>query len=169
MKAGVGDQIIILSSSDRAPTRHGVIVDLHHSDGTPPFVVEWDDGHRALIYPGSDAKITHVGGVDHPDTAHTVPGAVATTELPHVKRWRVDVDIFESGDETDAHAVLTSEAPHHLDARGVARRNPVDLSVPEIGDEVAVARALRQLADHLLRTASDDIAGVEGKDVTLST
>jgi hypothetical protein len=93
--------------------------------------------------------------------------AHTSVELPHVKRWRVTVDIFESGKGTDAHAVLFSETPHHIDARGVARRNPDDMDIPEIGDEVAVARALRQLADDLLRTASDDIAQVEGRVVSL--
>jgi hypothetical protein len=37
--------------------------------------------------------------------------------------------------------------------------------VPEIGDEVAVARALRHLADTLMATAETDIEAVTGEDV----
>ncbi|MFI5100111.1 MAG: dsRBD fold-containing protein [Actinomycetes bacterium] len=39
--------------------------------------------------------------------------------------------------------------------------------MPEIGDEIAAARALRRLADLLLGTAAEDIAAVEGRPVTL--
>jgi hypothetical protein len=40
--------------------------------------------------------------------------------------------------------------------------------VPDIGNEVAVARTLRSLADRLLATASDDMSAVEGHPVTSS-
>jgi hypothetical protein len=41
------------------------------------------------------------------------------------------------------------------------------MDVPEIGEEVAVARALRHLADRLLATASDDISQIEHHEVHL--
>jgi hypothetical protein len=41
--------------------------------------------------------------------------------------------------------------------------------VPEIGDEVAVARALRGLADRLLAVASDDMTTREGHSVHLTS
>ena len=74
------------------------------------------------------------------------------------------MSIFESGDTTDANVVLLSEAPTHLTARGESHRSTRDRSVPEIGDEVAVARALRHLADQLLETASHDIEALTGED-----
>jgi hypothetical protein len=43
----------------------GVITALRHEDGTPPYVVKWlDNGHEALVFPGSDARIepTHDSG-----------------------------------------------------------------------------------------------------------
>jgi hypothetical protein len=170
MKASVGDEIRVLSSSELGVARHGVVVEVTRRDGTPPYVVEWDDGRKVLLYPGSDTHITHKRP-RLPSPSRDVPAQpdaqVETVELPHVKRWRVTVDIFESGDVTDAHAVLFSETPHHIDAHGAARRNPDDVEVPEIGDEVAVARALRRLADELLQTASDDIAELEGHEVSL--
>ena len=39
--------------------------------------------------------------------------------------------------------------------------------IPEIGDEVAVARALRHLANQLLETAAKDIEAVTGKEAHL--
>jgi len=38
--------------------------------------------------------------------------------------------------------------------------------VPEIGDEVAVARALRRLADQLIETAEQDLEAVTGQPPT---
>jgi hypothetical protein len=66
-----------------------------------------------------------------------------------------------------AHAVLHTDAPTQLDSRGETRRNPSDIDVPEIGDEVAVARALRRLADRLLGVASEDIEAIEDHEVHL--
>ena len=84
-----------------------------------------------------------------------------------MRSWRVNIDLFETGDETAAHAVLLAEAPEQLEARGLALRNPADTPVPEIGDEVAVARALHRLADRLLEVASADIAQAQGNPAKL--
>jgi hypothetical protein len=70
------------------------------------------------------------------------------------------VQVYEHGDETTARAVLHAGADSDLVGKGSAHRNPNDAVVPEIGDEVAVARALHQLADTLLSTAYDDMAAV---------
>ena len=77
--------------------------------------------------------------------------------------------IFESGDDTSANVVLLTEAPTHLSAHGQSHREIGDTSppIPEIGDEVAVARALRHLADQLLGTAARDIEAVTGKEAHL--
>jgi len=44
---------------------------------------------------------------------------------------------------------------------------PADPDVPEIGEELAAARALHDLAEHLLRTAQDDIEGVTHKEIAV--
>jgi hypothetical protein len=162
MKASVGDRIIISSSMLDRPVRDGEIVELRRTDGRPPYVVRWSDtGKTAVFFPGVDAR------VDHPAPAEPKETAGEPTPERHVKTWRVRVDLFESGDDTTAHAVLTSESPQHLDADGRARRDPRDPAVPEIGDEVAVSRALRRLADRLLDSASSDLAAVTGQAVSL--
>ena len=50
---------------------------------------------------------------------------------------------------------------------GVARRNPGDREVPEISDELAVARALSDLAHRLLDAAAGDIEQLTHKRVNL--
>jgi hypothetical protein len=39
--------------------------------------------------------------------------------------------------------------------------------VPEIGDEVAVSRALRHLADKLLETAEGDVSTMTGEEARI--
>ena len=80
-------------------------------------------------------------------------------ERRHVRTWRVDVHLFESGDDIEAHASLVAGDAPRLEAWG-STRGPEDGSVPEIGDELAVARALRALADRLGTIAADDVAAL---------
>ena len=76
------------------------------------------------------------------------------------KRWPVEIQIGEHEGKTRALARL-----HHreqtglvsLVGMGLARLNPADRDVPEIGDELAVARALSDLGHQLLDAAAGDI------------
>ena len=83
--------------------------------------------------------------------------------------WQVRLDVVEHDDASSAHAVLTTAAGTTMHGRGRARRNPADHDVPQIGAEVAAARALRDLADTLLRAASDDIAAELHEEVHLTS
>ena len=74
--------------------------------------------------------------------------------------WHVRIDIGENDGETHATAHLETGAGTHLTGHGQARLNPADTDVPEIGDELAAARALSQLAHVLLETAAADIGEV---------
>ncbi len=161
MKASVGDRIIIAATRLDGPVRDGRIVEVRHEDGSPPYLVQWaDTGQQALVFPGPDAFVQSAEpGTPEAEAAHA--------PLRHVRSWQVRIDLFEAGEETSAHAVLITEAPQHLDARGKAHRRSGDEDVPEIGDEIAVARALRQLSERLLGTAADDISAIEGRPVSL--
>jgi hypothetical protein len=58
MKAEVGDRLIMESVHVSGPRRVGVILELRHRDGTPPYVVRWlDDGHEGLVFPGPESRI----------------------------------------------------------------------------------------------------------------
>ena len=164
MKAAVGDRIVVAAAMLSGPVRDGEIIEVG-SHGEPPYRVRWsDDGRETLFFPGPGAQVSHHES-ERPAGAHITGAAV----VPHsqVKNWRIDLYLFEHDASTMAHAVLHTGAPTELDSRGEAHRNPSDADVPEIGDEVAAARALRHLADRLLGVASADIEAVEGHEVHL--
>jgi hypothetical protein len=73
------------------------------------------------------------------------------------KTWTVQVTLDETGDDTLADATLSVENKLELRGRGMSRRNPRDESEPRIGDELATARALSDLAHQLLAAAASDI------------
>ncbi|MEV4788932.1 DUF1876 domain-containing protein [Streptomyces tuirus] len=78
------------------------------------------------------------------------------------KQWTVQIYISEEGDSTHARAVPTTRDTSTVTGRGTARRNPIDRPVPEIGDELAVSRALEDLAIRLHDVAADDIVMLTG-------
>jgi hypothetical protein len=83
------------------------------------------------------------------------------------KRWSVDVYIDEIDGRTYAEARLHTTDDTHLIGVGRARLNPTDEDIPEIGDELAVARALNDLGHRLLFTAAADIQAVTDEPVRL--
>ncbi|MBM6399283.1 DUF1876 family protein [Phycicoccus sp. MQZ13P-5] len=85
-----------------------------------------------------------------------------------MRQWSVRVTLFEQGDDTTATVALLADAPEALTARGTSHRSAGDAASPHIGDEVAVARALRRLADRLVASAEADIERATGEhDVQL--
>ena len=77
----------------------------------------------------------------------------------NVHTWTVEVLIGERDGQTHAEARLRTRDDTHLSAVGRARCRPTDRDVPEIGAELATARALE--------AAVDDIEGVTHEPVTL--
>jgi hypothetical protein len=146
MRARPGDRIVLAAPHTSEATRDGDVLEARGPDGGPPYVVRWSDGHEGLLYPGPGALL-HVGSHDRAKTPVTAPEPSVVPGPGHVRDWHIRISIFERGDETDANVVLLADAPQHLTAHGHTRRSTSDLPVPEIGDEVAVARALRRLAD----------------------
>ena len=86
-----------------------------------------------------------------------------------VHTWSVKIYLADTDDEgfrfadetTTAHAVLSTSSTTARGGCGRSRRAPGDVAVPEIGEELAAARALRDLADRLLKATSDDIGKIE--------
>lgn len=70
----------------------------------------------------------------------------------------VSLSIHLVEDETDtvATAVLDLRG-EHFEAKGKARRNPIDPLKPLIGEELAIARALRSLESQITETAEEKI------------
>jgi hypothetical protein len=80
------------------------------------------------------------------------------------KVWTVDVLFKETNDTTDAEAILEIGTDRYA-GWGRARRNPVDPKVPQIGEELAAARALSDLAHKVLDAAARAIEDFEGHPV----
>lgn len=152
MKASVGDRIVVASTIVDQPPRDGRVIEVRHPDGSPPYLVEWSDtGERTLVFPGADSRVS--------TQEHDAEEARRSAASPESEKiWTVQVRLHEEGDDTTATAVLGVTAPARLDAQGHSHRNPHDPSNAIIGDEVAVARALRLLADRLMETAQSDIS-----------
>lgn len=161
MRASLGDHIVLAAQHVGEPTRAGRVVEVRGEGGGPPYVVEWSDGHTGVIFPGPGTVLSVSTPGEEPEVPEvdTQPAAV-----PHAREWKVQVTIFETKDDTDARAVLVADAPQRLVASGQSHRAPHDQAVPAIGDEVAVARALRHLADLLMAEAESEIAVRTGED-----
>jgi len=71
--------------------------------------------------------------------------------------WHVEIFLYEDGEQTRAEAVLRTSAGTEVRHEGTARRNPKDTDVPEIGEELAAARALSGLAHDLFEAAVADV------------
>ncbi len=62
MKAKIGDRLIEEGTHVGDRRRVGVITEVRHDDGTPPYMVRWlDNEHEALVYPGTDARVEPSG------------------------------------------------------------------------------------------------------------
>jgi hypothetical protein len=155
MKAQVGDRIILAGTRVDDPVRDGEVLEVRGTDGGAPYTVRWSDGHTGLVYPGP-------GAVMRVESAVADHGQASDTAAETTKSWRVQVSVVETGDNTRATAMLISDQPGEFRARGDSHRSPKDDPKGAIGDEVAVARALRHLADSLLARAETDIEAATG-------
>jgi hypothetical protein len=57
MQATVGDRILVHGRTVGSGDRHGEIVEVRGSDGGPPYLVKFADGHETLIFPGADCEV----------------------------------------------------------------------------------------------------------------
>jgi hypothetical protein len=84
-----------------------------------------------------------------------------------VDSWPVEVSLVEEDGKTRAEARLTRNGVGMI-GHGLARRNPDDQEVTQIGEEVAAARALSDLAHQLLSDAAGQIEGITHQRAHLS-
>ncbi len=179
MRAQPGDHIILAPPTVDTPLREGEVVEARGEDGQAPYVVRWSDGHEGLIYPGPGAVLRVTSAHEPAEQLASPAEQLSPPSEPEEKRapsgphlhardWHVRISVLGDDDDAEARVVLVADSPRHLTAHGHSHRSATDRSVPEIGDEVAVARALRRLADRLMDTAANDIEGSTGEhDVTL--
>lgn len=87
--------------------------------------------------------------------------------MTEAKQWHIEIFIDEHEERTRAKARLHTRDTT-LTGVGLARLNPADSNVPEIGDELAVARALSDLAHQLLDATAKDIESITHAPAHLS-
>jgi Domain of unknown function (DUF1918) len=64
MQAKKGDWLVVESAVVGRVARRGMVLDAEGPDGTPPFLVRWqDNGHEGLVFPGPDAHIAAPGAL----------------------------------------------------------------------------------------------------------
>jgi Domain of unknown function (DUF1876) len=79
------------------------------------------------------------------------------------KVWTVEIEIEETPEgHTEAKALLPV-GTRRFGGWGRARRNPPDPETPRVGEELAVARALSDLAHNLIDEAAQAIEKHEGR------
>jgi Rv2632c-like len=83
------------------------------------------------------------------------------------KRWSVELSAIEFEDATRAVARLVMNDSTCWLGHGVARRHPRDPDVTEIGEQIAVARALADLADLILGSTAAKLEDVTHEPVHL--
>ncbi len=83
----------------------------------------------------------------------------------NTKSWQIDVTIDEHEERTRAKTRLRWRG-NELVGVGLARLNPADEPVSEIGDELAVARALSDLVNQLFVLTESDIEAHTDEPVT---
>ena len=84
-----------------------------------------------------------------------------------VDSWPVEISLHEEDGTTRAEARLTRDGVGMI-GHGVARRNPDDREVMQIGEKIAAARALSDLAHQLLSDAAGQIEGITHERANLS-
>ncbi|MDX3073348.1 DUF1876 domain-containing protein [Streptomyces sp. NPDC088354] len=74
--------------------------------------------------------------------------------------WHIEMDFREEGSRTKAAALLRLPDGTEVRSHGHANRHPADPSQDRVGEELAAARALNDLARQLLGKAAHEIEEV---------
>jgi len=62
MHASVGDEVVIGGHRVGMPMRRGEVLEVRGADGSPPYLVKWEESGRAtLLFPGPDCLVHHSG------------------------------------------------------------------------------------------------------------
>lgn len=83
------------------------------------------------------------------------------------EQWSVALSVHEHEGQTRAEARLDLGGNAHLLGHGTARRNPSDPNVLEIGEKIAAARALSDVAHMLLGSAATQLEDITHQEARL--
>ncbi|WNI33568.1 DUF1876 domain-containing protein [Streptomyces sp. ITFR-6] len=77
--------------------------------------------------------------------------------------WHIELEFEEDSHHTRAAALVRLSDGSEVRAHGYASRHPSDSEQPRVGEEIAGARALNELAMELLTKAHDEIDEESGR------
>lgn len=61
LQARPGDRLVVRGHHQGELPRDAEVVKVFGKNGTPPYLVRWEDGHESEVFPGSDVFIQHLG------------------------------------------------------------------------------------------------------------
>lgn len=59
MQATIGDRLHIHGRAVGQTEQLAVVIEVHGEGGAPPYLVRYENGHEALVFPGPDCTIEH--------------------------------------------------------------------------------------------------------------
>lgn len=150
MEAHVGDHVVLEGTRVGQGRRRGEILEVLHGAGGDRYRVRWEsDEHESTLAPGPDLRIEPAGG-------------------PTVDRSTLRIEVALTEDDQHTEAVARARVrDRDFAGWGRARRNPSDPSIPLVGEELAVARALSELSHQLVIAAADSLESALGRPVAL--
>jgi hypothetical protein len=57
MQATTGDRLLVHGKNVGLADRRGEIIEVRGSNGAPPYLVRFSDGHEGLVFPGPDCVV----------------------------------------------------------------------------------------------------------------
>lgn len=60
LRAQPGDRLVVRGHRQGEPPRDAEVLEVLGENGGPPYLVRWEDGHEAEVFPGSDVYIQHL-------------------------------------------------------------------------------------------------------------
>jgi hypothetical protein len=150
MEAHVGDHVVLEGAKVGQARRRGEVLEVLRGTTGDRYRVRWEhDEHETVLAPGPDLRVEPA---DVPK-----PGRLS---------MRVDLSVTEDADHTEALARVHMGG-RDFSAWGRARRNPSDPTMPMVGEELAVARALSEMSHQLVVAAADSLESALGRPVAL--
>jgi hypothetical protein len=150
MEPRVGDHVVLEGPKVGQARRRGEVLEVLPGATGPRYRVRWEhDEHETVFAPGPDLRVEPAGEAK-----------------PERLSMRVDLALTEDPDHTEAVARVHIGG-REFSAWGRARRNPSDPTMPAVGEELAVARALSDMSHQLVAAAADSLESELGRPVAL--
>jgi hypothetical protein len=59
MRAEIGDRLHVRGRKVGDHDRLGEVMEVRGENGSPPYLIRFEDGHESLVFPGPDCVVEH--------------------------------------------------------------------------------------------------------------